>query len=89
MCLLNLIPHARAGQALQPKLTDRLQHHEAGLFFLLSRLQQQILVDEGSHPVQHRWCHIPKCSRDGLGRLERAAINKDGKSSEESLFICI
>src|SRR5215469_13893540 len=68
-------------------LTDRLQYHEAWFLSLLSRLQQQVLTQEGSQPVHHRWQHVPKCGRDGLGCRERTATHEDREAPEEALFV--
>src|SRR5215469_17995210 len=68
-------------------LTDRLQYHEAWFLSLLSRLQQQVLTQEGSQPVHHRWQHVPKCGRDGLGCRERTATHEDREVPEEALFV--
>src|SRR5260370_38748053 len=40
------------GQALQPILADRLQHHQAWLLAFLSDLLQQALVKEGCNSLQ-------------------------------------
>src|SRR3989442_3425571 len=76
-------------QPLQPKLADRLKHHEARLLGFLLRLLEQALVNERGHGIQH-WPHfISKSSANRLYCFQCAPTCKDGEPSEESLFLCI
>src|SRR5215471_1677639 len=76
------------GELLQSKLADRLQHHEAGFFTLLSCLLEQILVNEGGHFVHYQWHCAPMYSTDRFCCRKRAATDEDREQTEEPLFIC-
>src|SRR2546423_1965755 len=75
-------------ERFQPILTDRLQHHRAGLLALLPRGLQQTLVGERGHALQRSYSSIAlQRGTDRLYRLQGAATNEDGKSPEQPLFL--
>src|SRR5215467_4277217 len=75
------------GESLQSKLANRLQHGEAGLICLVRCLLEEIFIDQGSDPIQHRWHWIAKCGRNGLCCLECAAADEDREALEKPLFV--
>ncbi len=84
MCPADHLHLSIGSHALQPILTNRLQHHEAWLLsrFLLHALQQA-LIDERGHRVQDHFCSLAQFSADGLSCLQCAAAGKDGEPPEE------
>ena len=66
-----------------------IRGQEADLLSLLCCLLQQVLVEQGSHPVQYRERCVPECSRDLLDCCKRAATDEDREQAEEPLFLGI
>src|SRR6266700_2512111 len=76
---------ASSSQALQPVLTDRLQHHETRFLPLLIQ-SQQALIDQGSYPIQHVCRHLTEILIETLHSFQCAAANKNREAPEETLL---
>ena len=83
-CLLSL---STCCQALQSILANGFQHHEARLFSRLFGLLQQTIVEECGYSIQYIQSHMVNLVADRFHRLEGAAADEDGESSEEVLLI--
>src|SRR6266516_431095 len=74
-------------QALSSILANSFQHHEARLFSRLFGLLQQTIVEECCYSIQDTQSHMVNLVADRFRRLEGAAADEDGETSEEALLI--
>src|SRR5713101_7589620 len=87
MSLLDPLHLSTGSQLLLSILANGLEHHQARFAPWLRALEDQVVVQQLLHAIQHRRRAAPQHTAHGLHGLQRATAHEDREQPEEPLLV--